>query len=64
MTTKSRRDRGYDKIDRKNLEERNRKVRARFEKEAHDRERQEIDELKENYENWILENSLRQLMNK
>lgn len=47
-----------------NLERRNARLRIKFEKEAHDRERKEIMEFKENYENWINENSIRQLINK
>lgn len=39
-------------------------IRARFEKEAHDRERKEIMELKANYDKWVSENSIRQLMYK
>jgi len=42
--------------------ETNEEVRARFEKEAHDRERKEIEELKENYEKWLNINHVYQTM--
>lgn len=44
--------------------ESNEEVRARFEKEAHDREIKEILEYKEGYNRWVNENSMRQLMYK
>lgn len=62
MTTKSRKEHKYDKINWSKIEERNKLVRARFEKEAHDRERAELNSLRDNYDNWIKENSMRQLM--
>ena len=42
--------------------ETNEEVRARFEKEAHDRERDEIMQVAKGYEEWISENTIRQLM--
>lgn len=42
--------------------ETNEEVRARFEKEAHDREREEIMQVARGYEEWISENTIRQLM--
>lgn len=45
-----------------NLERRNAKIRARFEKEAHDRERMEIEEFKEGYNRWRSEMSMKRLM--
>ena len=42
--------------------ETNEEVRARFEKEAHDREREEILQVARGYEEWIYENTIRQLM--
>ena len=42
MTTKKRKSIHYDKFNPDKLEERNRIIRERFEKEAHDRERDEI----------------------
>ena len=42
--------------------ETNEEVRARFEKEAHDREREEIMQVARGYEEWISENAIRQLM--
>ena len=44
--------------------ETNEEVRARFEKEAHDREREEILQVARGYEEWISENTIRQLMTK
>ena len=44
--------------------ETNEEVRARFEKEAHDREREEILQVARGYEEWISENAIRQLMTK
>ena len=41
--------------------ETNEEVRARFEKEAHDREREEILQVSRGYEEWISENTIRQL---
>ena len=40
----------------------NRKIRARFEKEAHDRERKDIDEVVDVYNRWVNTNALRRLM--
>ena len=62
MTTKSRKEHKYDKLNWSNIEERNKLVRARFEKEAHDRERKELDDLRTNYENWLRENHVYQTM--
>ena len=45
-----------------NLEKRNAKLRIKFEKEAHDREREEIQATVDEYNRWISENSIRQLM--
>ena len=42
--------------------ETNEEVRARFEKEAHDREREEILQVARGYEEWISENTIRRLM--
>ena len=42
--------------------ETNEEVRARFEKEAHDREREEIMQVARGYNEWISENTIRQLM--
>ena len=42
--------------------ETNEEVRARFEKEAHDREREEIMQVARGYEEWISENAIKQLM--
>ena len=44
--------------------ETNEEVRARFEKEAHDREREEILQVARGYEEWISENAIKQLMTK
>ena len=44
------------------LEERNAIIRQKFEDEAHERERLSILELKNNYEAWITENSIRTMM--
>ena len=44
--------------------ETNEEVRARFEKEAHDREREEIMQVARGYEEWISENKAKQLMRK
>ena len=44
--------------------ETNEEVRARFEKEAHDREREEIMQVARGYEEWISGNTIRQLMRK
>lgn len=45
-----------------NLERRNAKLRIKFEKEAHDREREEIMQVARGYEEWISENTIRRLM--
>ena len=42
----------------------NQKTRDRFEKEAHDREREEILRVARGYEEWISENKAKQLMRK
>jgi hypothetical protein len=42
--------------------ETNEEVRARFEKEAHDREREEILQVVKGYEGWISDNTIKQLM--
>ena len=42
--------------------ETNEEVRARFEKEAHDREREEIMQVARGYEEWISGNAIKQLM--
>ena len=42
--------------------ETNEEVRARFEKEAHEREREEILQVARGYDEWISENTIRQLM--
>ena len=42
--------------------ETNEEVRARFEKEAHDREREEIRATVDGYIRWISENRIKQLM--
>jgi len=52
MTTIKRKNTKYEGINMKNLEERNKAIRARFEKEAHDREREEIDAYVEGYNKW------------
>lgn len=62
MTTKKRKSIHYDKFNPEKLEERNRIVRERFEKEAHDREREEILQTVKGYEEWISENTIKQLM--
>ena len=62
MTTKKRKSIHYDKFNPDKLEERNRIIRERFEKEAHDREREEILQVARGYEEWISENTIRQLM--
>ena len=64
MTTKKRKSIHYDKFNPDKLEERNRIIRERFEKEAHDREREEILQVARGYEEWISENTIRQLMRK
>ena len=46
----------------KNLERRNAKLRIKFEKEAHDREREEIRATVDGYIRWISENRIKQLM--
>ena len=46
----------------KNLERRNAKLRIKFEKEAHDREREEIMQVANGYNEWISENAAKQLM--
>ena len=40
----------------------NNKIRARFEKEAHDRERKDIEEVVEVYNKFVSNNALKQLM--
>lgn len=45
-----------------NLERRNAKLRIKFEKEAHDREREEIMQVARGYKEWISENAIKQLM--
>ena len=62
MTTKKRKSIHYDKFNPDKLEERNRIIRERFEKEAHDREREEILQVARGYDEWISENTIRQLM--
>ena len=62
MTTKKRKSIHYDKFNPDKLKERNRIIRERFEKEAHDREREEIQATVDGYNRWISENSIRQLM--
>ena len=47
-----------------NLEKHNAKLRIKFEKEAHDREREEIMQVVKGYEEWISENTTKQLMRK
>ena len=42
--------------------ETNEEVRARFEKEAHEREREEILQVARGYNEWISENTIKQLM--
>ena len=42
--------------------ETNEEVRARFEKEAHEREREEIQATVDGYNRWISENAIKQLM--
>ena len=42
--------------------ETNEEVRARFEKEAHEREREEIQSTVDGYNRWISENAVKQLM--
>ena len=64
MTAKKRKSIHYDKFNPDKLEERNRIIRERFEKEAHDREREEILQVARGYEEWISENTIRQLMRK
>ena len=64
MTTKKRKSIHYDKFNPDKLEERNRIIRERFEKEAHDREREEIMQVVKGYEEWISENTTKQLMRK
>ena len=62
MTTKKRKSIHYDKFNPDKLEERNRIIRERFEKEAHDREREEILQVSRGYEEWISDNTIKQLM--
>ena len=62
MTTKKRKSIHYDKFNPDKLKERNRIIRERFEKEAHDREREEILQVARGYEEWISENAIKQLM--
>ena len=62
MTTKKRKSIHYDKFNPDKLEERNRIIRERFEKEAHDREREEILQVARGYEEWISDNTIKQLM--
>ena len=62
MTTKKRKSIHYDKFNPDKLEERNRIIRERFEKEAHDREREEILQVARGYDEWISENAIKQLM--
>ena len=62
MTTKKRKSIHYDKFNPDKLEERNRIIRERFEKEAHDREREEIMQVARGYEEWISDNTIKQLM--
>ena len=62
MTTKKRKSIHYDKFNPDKLKERNRIIREGFEKEAHDREREEILQVARGYEEWISENTIRQLM--
>ena len=62
MTTKKRKSIHYDKFNPDKLKERNRIIRERFEKEAHDREREEILQVARGYEEWISENTIKQLM--
>ena len=45
-----------------NLEKHNAKLRIKFEKEAHDRERDEIMQVANGYNEWISENAAKQLM--
>ena len=45
-----------------NLEKHNAKLRIKFEKEAHDREREEIQATVDGYNRWISENAIKQLM--
>ena len=42
--------------------ETNEEVRARFEQEAHEREREEIQATVDGYNRWISENAVKQLM--
>ena len=62
MTTKKRKSIHYDKFNPDKLKERNRIIRERFEKEAHDREREEILQVARGYEEWISENAIKQSM--
>ena len=62
MTTKKRKSIHYDKFNPDKLEERNRIIRERFEKEAHDREREEILQVARGYDEWISDNTIKQLM--
>lgn len=62
MTTKKRQSIHYDRFNPEKLEERNRLIRERFEKEAHDREREEVMQVARGYEEWISENIIRRLM--
>lgn len=62
MTTKKRKSIHYDKFNPDKLEERNRIIREIFEKEAHDREREEILQVARGYDEWISENTIKQLM--
>ena len=45
-----------------NLEKHNARLRVRFEKEAHEREREEIQATVDGYNRWISENAIKQLM--
>ena len=45
-----------------NLEKHNAKLRIKFEKEAHEREREEIMQVARGYEEWISANAIKQLM--
>lgn len=55
-------DKNRKRINHTKRRESNEEVRARFEKEAHDRERLELDELRTNYEKWINTNHIYQMM--
>ena len=62
MTTQKRKKISYDKFNWDKIEERNKLVRARFEKEAHDREKIDIQTTVDGYNRWIEDNSIKQLM--